>query len=226
MTATSSDSNSIAAKRYVPKTASITVTVDSSKASQTILVSDGGSGKFGLRDLPLSRLPIAIGKMFKASSNLNISYSITSDPSKVINLTKSVLSGPKAQLVINQAGAGKFSGFGSDKEVSFEITATQAGDNSTTPHSRSLGLLRLRSLPSPYSSRKESRMPDMTVSRMMLSPGLLQNVEYQGRRHSPCSIVIPTTPTETVFPTYWNAPLAGFTRQGLKEAKPTSIDKK
>ena len=130
VTATSSDSNSIAAKRYVPKTASITVTVDSSKAGQTILVSDGGSGKFGLRDLPLSRLPIAIGKMFKASSNLNISYSITSDPSKVINLTKSVLSGPKAQLVINQAGAGKFSGFGSDKEVSFEITATQAGDNS------------------------------------------------------------------------------------------------
>ena len=106
------------------------MTVDSSKAGQTILVSDGGSGKFGLRDLPLSRLPIAIGKMFKASSNLNISYSITSDPSKVINLTKSVLSGPKAQLVINQAGAGKFSGFGSDKEVSFEITATQAGDNS------------------------------------------------------------------------------------------------
>jgi hypothetical protein len=130
VTATSTDTNSIASKRYVPKTATITVTVDSSKDGQTILVSDGGSGKFGLRDLPLSRLPIAIGKMFKTSSDLPITFSITSDPSKVINLTKSDLTGGDARLVINEAGAGKFSGFGSNKEVSFEITATQAGNGS------------------------------------------------------------------------------------------------
>ena len=52
------DSNSIAAKRYVPKTASVLVTVDSTKSGQTIKVHDGGSGSFGLRDLPLSRKPI------------------------------------------------------------------------------------------------------------------------------------------------------------------------
>ena len=33
-------------------------------------------------------------------------------------------------LVFNQSGAGKFTGFGSDKEISFEITASQGGNNS------------------------------------------------------------------------------------------------
>jgi hypothetical protein len=138
ITASVSDSNSQTAKRYVPKTASITVTVDNSKDGQTILVQDGGSGGFGLRDLPLSRKPIAIGKMFKASSNLNVSFSITSDPQKIINLSKSVLSGADAMLVFNEMSAndgsdGKFIGFGNDKEISIEITASQAGTSSGSP---------------------------------------------------------------------------------------------
>ena len=132
LTVSVTDSNSVAAKRYVPRTASATITVDSSKTGQTIKVHDGGSGSFGLRDLPLSRKPIMIGKMFEASSGQPISFSITSDPSKIINVSKSKLSGSDAMLVINEGAnnAGKFSGFGSDKDVSFEITATQAGNGS------------------------------------------------------------------------------------------------
>ena len=129
------DSNSVSAKRYVPKTESITVTVDSSKDGQAILVSDGKPGEFGLRDLPLSRLPIAIGKMFKTTSNLDITYTITSDPQQIIDTTNSVLSGANAKLVFNQASSnngadGKFKGFdaGND-ELSFEITASQSGNN-------------------------------------------------------------------------------------------------
>jgi len=68
--------------------------------------------------------------MFEASSGQPISFSITSDPSKIINVSKSKLSGSDAMLVINESGAGKFSGFGSDNDVSFEITATQAGNGS------------------------------------------------------------------------------------------------
>ena len=127
LTVSVSDTNSVPAKRYVPRTASATITVDSSKKGQSIKVYDGGSGSFGLRDLPLSRKPIMIGKMFEASSGQPISFSITSDPSKIINVSKSKLSGSDAMLVINESGAGKFSGFGSEEDVSFEITATQAG---------------------------------------------------------------------------------------------------
>ena len=135
VTATSTDSNSIAAKRYVPKSASISVTVDGNKTGQSILVSDGSNGSFGLRDLPLSRLPIAIGKMFKTSSDLPITFTITSDPNKIINLTKSDLSGADARLVLNEKSAnggvdGKFKGFENAKEVSFEITASQGGNTS------------------------------------------------------------------------------------------------
>ena len=51
VTVSVSDSNSDTKKRYVPKTASITITVDSSKDGQQILVSDGGSGGFFLPNL-------------------------------------------------------------------------------------------------------------------------------------------------------------------------------
>ena len=80
---------------------------------------------FGLRDLPLSRKPIAIGKMFKAEpSKLDITYTITSDPQKMINLTKSDLTGADAFLVFNQKSSnngadGKFKGFEGAKEISF-----------------------------------------------------------------------------------------------------------
>ena len=127
VTASASDSNSLVTKRYVPKTASITVTVDSSKSGQTILVHDGSSGSFGLRDLPLSRLPIPIGKMFEASSNLNITYTLTSNARGVVKLLDS--NGPDAKLAFATSADG-FTGFGGADEISFEITASQAGNGS------------------------------------------------------------------------------------------------
>ena len=136
VTVSVSDTNSDTTKRYVPKTASITVTVDSSKSGQAILVADGGSGGFGLRDLPLSRKPIEIGKMFKATSNLDITFTITSDPQKIIDQTNSVLSGVGAKLVFNQKSSnngadGKFKGFeAGSNELTFQITAAQSGNAS------------------------------------------------------------------------------------------------
>ena len=117
------------------QTDTITVTVDSSKSGQMIKVFDGGSGSFGLRDLPLSRKPIMIGKMFEASSGEDITFTITSDSQKIVNISKSDLTGTDAMIVFNEKSAndgtdGKFKGFGSDKELSIEITASQSGNGS------------------------------------------------------------------------------------------------
>jgi hypothetical protein len=127
VTASVTDTNSITAKRYVPRTASITVTVDSSKAGQSILVSDGKPGSFGLRDLPLSRRPISIGKMFKSSSDLPITFSLANNSSGVVKLIDN--SGADAKLGFSTASDG-FSGFGSGKELTFDLIATQAGNGS------------------------------------------------------------------------------------------------
>jgi hypothetical protein len=133
LTVSVTDTNSVASKRYVPRTASATITVDSSKDGQTIKVHDGGSGSFGLRDLPLSRKPIMIGKMFEASSGQDITFTISNDSQKIVNLTKSDLSGTDAMIVFNEMSAnngtdGKFKGFGSEDELTFDITASQAGN--------------------------------------------------------------------------------------------------
>jgi len=117
------------------QTDTITVTVDSSKSGQIIKVHDGGSGSFGLRDLPLSRKPIPIGKMFETDSNLTLTFTIANDTQKIVDQTKSVLSGTNAKIVFNEMSAndgvdGKFKGFGSGDELSFDIVASQAGNNS------------------------------------------------------------------------------------------------
>ncbi|MDA0905828.1 MAG: hypothetical protein O2874_05865, partial [Verrucomicrobia bacterium] len=137
VTASVSDSNSDTKKRYVPKTDTITVTVDSSssKTGQTIKVHDGGSGSFGLRDLPLSRKPIMIGKMFEASSGEDITFTIANDAQKIVDQTNSVLSGTDAKIVFNEMSSdggvdGKFKGFGSGDELSFDIVASQTGNDS------------------------------------------------------------------------------------------------
>jgi len=117
------------------QTDTITVTVDSSKSGQTIKVHDGGSGSFGLRDLPLSRKPIPIGKMFETDSNLTLTFTIANDTQKIVDQSKSVLSGTNAKIVFIEMSAndgvdGKFKGFGSGDELSFDIVASQAGNNS------------------------------------------------------------------------------------------------
>ena len=157
LTVSVTDSNSVAAKRYVPKTASISITVDSSKSGQMIKVHDGGSGSFGLRDLPLSRKPIAIGKMFQATSGQDITFTISNDASKIINLTKSDLTGSDAMLVLNESGAAKFSGFGNNKEVSFDIVASQAGNGFLHAAQSVSRTVKLRSPPNPY-FEEENRM--------------------------------------------------------------------
>ena len=101
LTVSVSDTNSEPAKRYVPRTASATITVDSSKTGQTIKVYDGGSGSFGLRDLPLSRKPIMIGKMFEATSSRILPSRSVTTAKKIVNLTKSDLSGTDAKIVFN-----------------------------------------------------------------------------------------------------------------------------
>ena len=126
------DSNSVASKRYVPKTASLTIEVESGKTGQTIKVHDGGSGSFGLRDLPLSRKPIAIGKMFETTSNLALTFSIANDSQKIAAIKGT---GADTVIVFNEMSANggvdnKFKGFGNDEEVSFDIVASQAGNGS------------------------------------------------------------------------------------------------
>jgi hypothetical protein len=129
VTVSVSDSNSDNKKRYVPKTASITITVDSNKEGQQILVSDGGSGGFGLRDLPLSRKPIAIGKMFKATSNLALTYTLSpGSPFEVVG------SGAKTALEFKKGAQGVSKGdFDANGELEVTITASQAGHDETSP---------------------------------------------------------------------------------------------
>ena len=126
LTVSVSDSNPLAPKRYVPKTASITITVDSSKSGQRILVSDGGSGGFGLRDLPLSRKPIAIGKMFKATSNLDLTYTLSAgSPFDLVG------TGAKKALEFKKGAQGVKKGdFNANGEIEVTITASQAGNGS------------------------------------------------------------------------------------------------
>ncbi|NDB65803.1 MAG: hypothetical protein EB168_09070, partial [Euryarchaeota archaeon] len=126
VTATVTDSNSDTKKRYVPGTASITVTVDGSKDGQEILVSDGGKGGFGLRDLPLSRKPIPIGKMFKATSNLALSYTLSAGaPFDIVG------TGDKKALAFKKGATGVKKGdFNANGEIEITITASQAGNGS------------------------------------------------------------------------------------------------
>ena len=99
--------------------------VDSSKDGQQILVSDGGSGGFGLRDLPLSRKPIAIGKMFKATSDLPLTYTLSAgSPFEVVG------SGAKTALEFKKGLKGEEGDFNAKGELEVTITASQAGNGS------------------------------------------------------------------------------------------------
>ena len=131
----------------------------------------------------------------------------------------------KAQLVINQAGAGKFSGFGSDKEVSFEITATQAGDNSyhaAQSVSRTIKIKKPsksvffeeRKQDARYDSVKNDALTDCfktwNIRRKALA--LFNSDSYDS--------------DETVFPTLLNNAFGGDSLgKDSREAKPTPIDK-
>jgi len=132
---TTGDANgSITLKAYATgggfetKQTSITVSVDSTKSGQKIIVLEGGDTG-GLRDLPISRKPINIGFMFRSSSNLGLSYSVPGDsPVQVVG------SGKDTKLVFKTTRDGfskdalknKFSG----DSITFDLTVSQAGNGS------------------------------------------------------------------------------------------------
>ena len=115
---------------FITTTAQKTFTVDASKNGQTIFLPSEQGGKGGLRDLPMSRRPIPIGKMFRSSSNLAVSVSLTNSPN---NIAKIIGTGQNAVLVIAQKtnnNAEKFTGFGGADELAITLQATQAGNGS------------------------------------------------------------------------------------------------
>jgi hypothetical protein len=91
------------------------------KQGQTIFFKQGEKG--GLRDLPLSRKPIPIGRMATATSNLGITYSLTANPGNVL---QKVGTGADAILVFNKTFTGTIPNAG----LTVQITATQAGNSS------------------------------------------------------------------------------------------------
>ena len=97
-------------------TASFSIT---NKNGQTIFFKQGEKG--GLRDLPLSRKPIPIGRMGSTSSSLAISYALTTNPGSVFQL---VGNGANAILVFNK----NFTGTIPDGGLAVKITASQTGN--------------------------------------------------------------------------------------------------
>ena len=98
--------------------------VDASKDGQTL------STPRDLRDLPLSRKPIPIGKMFKSDRGLPVTVSLINNPNKI---AKIIGTGAKAMLVIAQKtndANEKFTGFGGVDSLSITLRATQAGNGS------------------------------------------------------------------------------------------------
>jgi hypothetical protein len=91
------------------------------KQGQSIFFKQGEKG--GLRDLPLSRKPVPIGRMATATSNLAITYSLTANPGNVFQLNGN---GADAILVFNK----NFTGSIPDAGLTVQITAAQAGNGS------------------------------------------------------------------------------------------------
>ena len=96
-------------------TASFNVTTNN---GQIITFKQGEKG--GLRDLPLSRKPVPIGKMASSSSSLAISYALTANPGSVFQL---VGNGASAVLVFNK----NFTGTIPNGGLAVQITASQSG---------------------------------------------------------------------------------------------------
>ena len=106
--------------QYFTSSADTTFNI-TNKQGQTIFFKQGEKG--GLRDLPLSRKPIPIGRMATATSNLGISFSLTSNPGNVLD---KVGNGANAILVFKK----DFSGSIPDAGLTVQITASQAGNGS------------------------------------------------------------------------------------------------
>ena len=94
------------------------------KDGQWIVFKQGEKG--GLRDLPLSRKPIPLGRFATTSSGLPVTYSIHSQSKTALKL---IGNGPKARLGFAKSSEG-FTGFGSDDEITILVKAVSAGNGS------------------------------------------------------------------------------------------------
>jgi len=99
-------------------TASFNVTTNN---GQIITFKQGEKG--GLRDLPLSRKPIPIGKMASSSSSLAISYALALNSDNKLNVYKLEGNGANAMLVFDK----RFTGTIPDAGLAVQITASQTG---------------------------------------------------------------------------------------------------
>jgi hypothetical protein len=115
----------VMSSHYMTTSKETTFTIDSSKTGQRIELINEKDGKGGFRPIPISPRPIFIGKIFKSTSGLAVSYSITGDSQNVAQI---IGSGNKAALVIGGKN-GSFSGFpANSKEITFTVTASQVGN--------------------------------------------------------------------------------------------------
>ena len=118
---------------FITTTAQKSFVVDASKSGQSIYLPLEQRGET-LRDLPMSRKPIPIGKMFKTTApGLSVSVVLSNNPNKIARI---IGTGDRQMLVIAQKGLGdseKFSGFGGADELSITLRATQSGNGSYHP---------------------------------------------------------------------------------------------
>ena len=113
---------------YMSPPSSTTFTIDGSRIGQKIELENEKNNKGGFRPIVISPRPIPIGTIFKATSGLDVSYSISNDLRNVAQI-KGV--GSKAMLVLGGKN-GSFSGFENGKsELTFKITASQSGNDGT-----------------------------------------------------------------------------------------------
>ena len=109
---------------YEAKQTSISVSVDASKTGQKILVKEGEDAG-GLRDLPISRRPIPVGLMFRSTSDLPLTFTLSNNSSGVVKIVDG--QGADAKLAFATASDG-FSGFSGADEITFDLTVSQAGN--------------------------------------------------------------------------------------------------
>ena len=114
---------------YAPGVATTTFTVDPNKKGQIISLKGKGE-KGGLRDLPLSRKPLFLGKSATINSGQPIIFTLVSNPNKIAEI-KGI--GDKAQLIVaprKDDPNEKFSGFGGGKDLTIKIRVSQPGNSS------------------------------------------------------------------------------------------------
>jgi hypothetical protein len=105
---------------------STSFTIDGSRTGQKIELENEKNNKGGFRPITLSPRPIPIGSIYKATSGLDVSFSISGDTRGVAQIKGR---GAKAMLIIGGRN-GNFQGFeAGKKELSFTITATQGGND-------------------------------------------------------------------------------------------------